>query len=101
MIQESMCVMFHHSCVGLSGECAETESTGVVVKNVSASWSSDKEKVAISGVSFQVDQVCTCTCTYNQYVTLYHRAVFLSVVLTPICTYLYVYISTSYLCGKN
>ena len=57
--------MFHHSCVGLSGECAGTESTGVVVKNVSASWSSDKEKVAISGVSFQVDQVCTCTCIYT------------------------------------
>ena len=37
------------------------ESTGVVVKNVSASWSSDKEKVAISDISFQVDQVCTVT----------------------------------------
>ena len=59
MIQETTCVMFQSSSVELTGECVE--STGVVVKNVSASWSSDKEKVAISDVSFQVDQVCTIT----------------------------------------
>ena len=47
--------------IELTGECIE--STGVVVQNVSASWSSDKEKVAISDVSFQVDQVCVINFT--------------------------------------
>ena len=59
MIQETTHVMFQCSSVELTGECVE--STGVVVKNVSASWSSDREKVTISNVSFQVDQVCTLT----------------------------------------
>ena len=51
------CVMFQYCSVELTGEYME--STGVVAKNLSASWSSDKEKITISDISFQVDQVCT------------------------------------------
>jgi hypothetical protein len=57
MIETTCCVMFQCCFVELTGECVE--STGIVVKNLSASWSNDKEKIAISDVSFQVDQVCT------------------------------------------
>ena len=49
--------MFQYCSVELTGE--HVESTGVVAKNLSASWSTDKEKITISGISFQVDQVCT------------------------------------------
>ena len=49
--------MFQYCSVELTGE--HMKSTGVVAKNLSASWSSDKEKITISGISFQVDQVCT------------------------------------------
>ena len=58
MILETTCVKFWYYSVEQAGECVE--STGVVVKNLSASWSSDKEKIAISNISFQVDQVPGC-----------------------------------------
>ena len=57
MEAESDCMVFQNYPIGLMGEYME--STGVVAKNLSASWSSDKEKIAISDISFQVDQVYT------------------------------------------
>ena len=77
-------VMFQYCPIGLIGEHMESTLSGVVAKNLSASWSSDKNKIAISDISFQVDQVCS-----------YYHSILIDVSEPMECAFFYVRICTS------